>query len=388
VDLAPPGEDAARNGAESPSPPPPAEETPDGILLPPGTRHEPALGRLGHPVNRRTPFYIGLTGALGVAIAYLLVRAIADVAGVLLLIGLALFIAVGLNPAVEWLERKGRRRGVAVGLIVAAFLAFVAGFVAAAIPPTVHEVHDLVHNLPTYRHNLEQGKGWLGHIVTRLHLQSYVKRSEHLKIDFAGGFLGAGKLILSGVTGTVTVCVLTVYFLIALPGVKRLWLGVVPLSRRGRAELLTDEVFDRVGGFVLGNIITSIVTGVGTTIWLLAFGVPYAVLLGLFVAIIDLVPIVGSTVGGVVVSLVALVKGLPVAIATACFYVAYRFFEDYLLTPRVMRHTVRISPGTTIIAVLLGGALLGLAGALVAIPVAATVYLLLEEIVLPRANRT
>jgi predicted PurR-regulated permease PerM len=137
---------------------------------------------------------------------------------------------------------------------------------------------------------------------------------------------------------------------------------------------------------MLGNLLTSAAAGVGTYIWLTIFGVPYALLLAVFVALFDLIPMVGSTIAGIVVSLVALTRGFPIAIATAGFYVIYRFLEDYLLNPRVMKHTVKISPGLTIIATLIGGALLGLIGALIAIPVAATIHLLLEEVVLPRQN--
>ena len=138
---------------------------------------------------------------------------------------------------------------------------------------------------------------------------------------------------------------------------------------------------------MLGNLITSVVSGVGTYIWLTAFGVPYALLLSLLVALLDLIPMVGSTIAGVVVSLVALTKGVPVAIATAIFYIVYRFVEDYLLNPRVMKHTVKVSPGLTIIATLIGASLLGLVGALVAIPIAATIHLLIEEVAVPRQNQ-
>ena len=183
------------------------------------------------------------------------------------------------------------------------------------------------------------------------------------------------------------VVVLTVYFLVALPQVRRFWLRLMPRSRRLRAAALTDEVASRVGGFVLGNLLTSLVAGVGTTVWLAAWGVPYPLLLGLLVALLDLVPVVGSTIGGVIAALVALTRGFPIALATGAFYAFYRLFEDYLLTPRVMRHTVSISPGLTIIATLIGGVLLGLIGALIAIPVAAGVQLLLEEITFPKLDR-
>jgi predicted PurR-regulated permease PerM len=122
-------------------------------------------------------------------------------------------------------------------------------------------------------------------------------------------------------------------------------------------------------------------------VWLLIFGVPDALLLAILVALFDLIPMVGSTIAGVIVSLVALSKSIPIGIATLAFYIVYRYLEDYLLNPRVMKHTVRVSPGLTIIATLIGGTLLGLIGALVAIPVAATIQLLLEEVATPRQNQ-
>jgi predicted PurR-regulated permease PerM len=219
-----------------------------------------------------------------------------------------------------------------------------------------------------------------------LHLTSYLKGKSRVKIP-AGGILGAGKEVLSLGVATISIVALTIYFLIALPGVKRLWLSLMPRSRRPRASLLTDEVFSRIGGFMLGNLVTSVVSGVGTYVWLLIFGVPYALLLALVVALFDLIPMVGSTIAGIIVSLVALSKGVPVGIATAAFYIVYRYLEDYLLNPRVMKHTVKVTPGLTIIATLIGGSLLGLVGALVAIPVAATIHLLLDEVAIPRQNQ-
>jgi len=258
--------------------------------------------------------------------------------------------------------------------------------VLAAVAPLSHEIQTLVKNYPRYKATIAAGKGWAGHLAVELHLTSYLKGKAKLKIPI-GGVLGAGKLLLSLGVATISVVALTIYFLIALPGVKKLWLSLIPRSRRVRAELLTDEVFGRVGGFMLGNLVTSLISGVGTYIWLLVFGVPYALLLALVVALFDLIPLVGSTIAGVIVSLVALTKGLPVAIATVGFYVVYRYLEDYLLNPRVMKHTVKVTPGLTIIATLIGATLLGLIGALIAIPVAATIHLLLEEVAVPRQSQ-
>jgi predicted PurR-regulated permease PerM len=263
----------------------------------------------------------------------------------------------------------------------------IAGFVFAAVPPISHEVHGLITNYPRYKANLAAGKGWAGKLAVKLHLSRYLKGKSKLKLPVAGGVLGAGKVILSLGVATVSLVALTIYFLIALPGVTRLWLSLIPRSRRERVALLTAEVYGRVGGFMLGNLLTSVISGVGTYVWLLIFGVPYAILLALVVALFDLIPMVGSTIAGIMVSLVALSKGLPVGVATAAFYIVYRFVEDYLVNPRVMKHTVKVTPGLTIIATLIGGTLLGLVGALVAIPVAATIHLLLEEVAFPRQNQ-
>ncbi|HEX3795904.1 MAG TPA: AI-2E family transporter [Acidimicrobiales bacterium] len=369
------------------------EELAPGVLvLPPGTERnreesEEYLGVLGRPFDRRSPFFIGLFGAFGVAIAYVIARGIADVASVLVIIGVALFLAIGLNPILQVFVSRGLSRGAAAGIVTLGFVLIIAVFVVVAVPPISHEINALVTNYPRYKRELISGKGWAGHLAVKLHLTSYLKGTKKLKLPIASGALGAGKEILSIGIGTISLVVLTIYFLVALPGVTKLWLSLIPTSRRERVRLLTDEVFDRVGGFMLGNLLTSLVAGVGTYVWLSIFGIPYALLLALFVALFDLIPMVGSTIAGIGVSLVALTKGFPIAIATAAFYVVYRFLEDYLLNPRVMKHTVKISPGLTIIATLVGGALLGLIGALIAIPVAATIHLLLEEVAVPRQNK-
>jgi predicted PurR-regulated permease PerM len=367
-------------------------KAPDVLILPPSVAEElsetdESLGTLGRPFDRRTPFFVGLTGALGVAVAYLVVRGIVDVSSVLVIIGMALFIAIGLSPILEFLISRGLARYIAVGIVTFGFLAVIAGFLVAAVPLISHEVSDLVTNYPRYRADLLAGKGWAGKLVVKFHLTGYLKGGSRLQLPLTDGVLGPGKLVLSFAVATISVVALTIYFLIALPGVKNLWLSLIPRSRRERVRLLTDEVFGRVGGFMLGNLLTSLVSGIGTFVWLVALGVPYSLLLALFVAIFDLIPLVGSTIAGIVVSLVALTRGFEIAVATAVFYVVYRFLEDYLLNPRVMKHTVKVTPGLTIIATLIGGTLLGLIGALIAIPVAATTQLLLEEIAFPRQDQ-
>jgi predicted PurR-regulated permease PerM len=367
-------------------------QEPDVLILPPAVERELAqtdesLGTLGRPLDRRNPFFIGLTGAMGVGVAYLIFRALSDVTSVLVIVGVALFIAIGLNPIIEFLLSRAVPRGVAVAVVTLGFLLVVVAFVVVVVPPIAHEIDVLIHNYPRYKANLIAGRGWAGRLTHKLHLTGYLNGRSKLKLPVANGLLGAGRILLSVGVATVSIVALTIYFLIALPGVKRLWLSLIARSRRERVGLLTDEVFSRVGGYMLGNLLTSVISAIGTYIWLVIFGVPYALLLALVVGVFDLIPMVGSTIAGVIVSLVALTKGLPIGIATACFYIAYRFLEDYLLNPRVMKHTVKVTPGLTIIATLIGGSLLGIIGALIAVPIAATIQLLLQEVVFPRQSQ-
>jgi predicted PurR-regulated permease PerM len=161
---------------------------------------------------------------------------------------------------------------------------------------------------------------------------------------------------------------------------------MVPHTRRPRAILIGDEISAKVGAYVLGNVLISVITGVATFIWLLAFGVPYPLLLAIFVAVLDLVPIVGSTIAGVVVAAVALTVSPLVCIVTIVFFIVLRLVEDYLLVPRIIGRVMKVPGLITVVAVLVGSALLGIVGALVAIPIAAALQLLTQEVLYPRLD--
>lgn len=347
--------------------------------------HSVELGERGARFNPDHPFVIAFFATLGVGVALGLLLGLRALREIIVVMGLALFIAVGLDPAVRLLNRWLPRWLSVLVVALTAFLLF-AGFMAAVIPPLSSQATQFAHRLPGYLKSLERHNGLLGRLNARYHIIQDVQKkvsSGSVVSSVASSALGVGKVVAKSVTEGILVIVLTLYFLAALPRVKRTAYRLTPASRRQRVELITEEILRRVGGFVLGNLTTSVIAGLGTFAWLTILGVPYPLLLALFVAFFDLVPIVGSSIAGLIVSLVALAKSIPVAVATLAFYVIYRFVEDYLLTPRVMSRTVEVSGLVTVVAVLVGGSLLGIVGALVAIPVAAAIQLVFQQVAAP-----
>jgi predicted PurR-regulated permease PerM len=367
---------------------------PDDPVLDTGARRIEAqvdddnpFGRPGKPMGTRGPFRVAFTAALGVALAALLVDSVIIARQVLILILIAAFLAVGLDPAVRWLVRHRLKRSLAVLVIVMAALGLFGGFVAAVVPPIATQSTQLVKKAPDYVQRLDKNPT-IKRLDNRYHFVQTLKAKARkgISINALGGLFGVSKAILGIVASTLTVVILTIYFLANMPGIKRTMYRMVPRSRRARVGLLADEILNRVGGYVLGNLFTSFVAGVTTLIWLEALHVPYAVALSLFVAITDLIPLIGATIGAIGVTGVALFQGIPTGIATFAYYMAYQQFENYVLQPRVMKKTVDVAPVVTIVAALLGAALLGILGALIAVPIAAGIQLVLTEVAFPRQD--
>jgi predicted PurR-regulated permease PerM len=352
-----------------------------------GVDDDNPFGVPGRRLSRRSPFVIGFTGGLGVLLAYVVGLTIADTREVLVLILVAAFLAVGLDPVVTWLTEHGLSRNQAVLTVAVLVLLAVAGFVAAVAPPITSQTTQLVHEAPSYVQRLDHNPT-IRHFDNRYHVVEKVQERARkgLDINALGGAFGVGRAILSAVASVFTVVILTLYFLANLPGIKRIIYRGVPRTRRARVGLLTDEMLARVGGYVLGNLATSVVAGTTAFVWLLAWGVPYPIALALFVAATDLIPLIGATIGAIVVTAVALFHGLPAGIATIVFFICYQQFENYVLQPRVMRRTVDVPPLLTILAALVGASLLGILGALIAVPFAAAIQLLVTEVLYPRQD--
>lgn len=343
---------------------------------------EHPMGVPGLPLSDQSPLRIGFSAGIGFLLAGSLGAAIIFASRVLVLILVAAIIAAGLEPIVDWLCRHGLRRGVAVAVVAVTLIGLFGAFLAQVVPLMTSEASHLIHQLPTFLHDLQKKNTLLGRLNLKYHLEAQAKKLTTAKL--AGGALHVGGIVISAVASVLIVLVLVVYFLADFPTLKRALYRMVPRPRRPRVGLIGDEILSRIGGYVLGNVLTSIAAIILNFILLRILGVPYALVLSIVVGLADLVPLFGSLIGGFVVALVAFASvSLTAALITVAFHLVYRAFEDYILNPRVMRHTVQVKPVVTIVAVLLGGSLLGLAGAMIAVPMAAAIQLLLTEVVFP-----
>ena len=348
------------------------------------------FGRPGRPLSTRSPFRIAFTAALGVATAYGLVMAVIAVQSVLVLLLTSAFLAIGLNPAVEALGRRGLRRGVAVGVVLLGVLLFFTGFGFAVVPPVVDQAQAIVDDAPGYV-QLLQDNDRIASLDERFGLldraQELLDDPEGIGLSAAGGVLGVGKVVFGAFFSALTVLVVTLYFLANLPAMKAGAYRLVPRSRRARVGLLTDEILARVGGYVAGAVSIATLSAGLTYLLLTVLGIDYALALAMVVFLTGLVPLIGATLGAVVVVTVALFSSVQAGVVLAVWFLVYQQVENYVLYPRVMQRSVDVSPAATVVAVLIGGALLGVLGALLAIPIAAAVQLVVNEVVAPRQDR-
>jgi predicted PurR-regulated permease PerM len=352
---------------------------------------EQPFGRPGRPMSGRSPFRLAFSASLGVALAYALVQSVLAVRSVLILLLIAAFLAIGLNPAVAAMERRGIRRGLAVGIVLLGVLLFFAGFALAVVPPIVDQVDQFLENAPGYITDL-QSNSRIADLDARYQVldraRDLVDRPEEIGGRVFGGVLGVGKVVFSAFFSTITVLIVTLYFLANLPAMQARAYRLVPRSRRARVGLLTDEILARVGSYVAGALGIGTLAGVSTFVLLSVLGVRYPLALSMVVALTALIPLVGATIGAVLVTTVALFSSVTAALVCVVFYLVYQQVENYVIYPRVMKRSVDVSPAATVVAVLIGGSLLGVLGALLAIPLAAAVQLVLAEVVEPRQDAT
>lgn len=341
------------------------------------------FGVPGRPVSRTSAFYRGFVGTLGVLAALALGLALREIDSVITLVIVSAFLAVGLNPIVELMIRHGVRRRWAVAIVAIGGLVAVALIMAVLVGAVRDQVASFVDDVPHLIDDLRSHKT-IRHLDEKYHLLSNLQtklQSPDLFENVFGGVFEFGVSVLGALLNAVIIYVMTVYFLAALPQMKRAAYSLVPASRRQRVGHLGDEILRRVGGYVVGAVLVALCAGTLTYILLWCVGLGhYALPLALFVAVLDLVPLVGSVTGAGVVCVVGLATSLHVGIACLIFYLIYEPLEGYVIYPRVMRSSVDVPEIVTIVAVLVGGALAGIVGALLALPIAAAVLLLVREV--------
>ncbi len=347
-----------------------AEATADGLTSP-----DHPLGPLGAPLDRRSAFVRGAAATAGVVVILALAELIYLARDEIVLMGLALFIALGIEPVVSWLVVHRWPRWLGITAVTALGIAAVAAFADLVGPVLAAQTAQA----PAYLEAVQNQHTLIGRLNARVGLQQYL--DGHV-------LLTAGRAVFGALGSAVVVFVLALYFVADAPRVRRTVYRFVPASRRPRAILLGDTIARRVGGYVLGNVLVSVIAGLLSLVVLLLLRVPYPFLLATVVALLDLIPVVGSITAGILVSLVAFTVSTSTGWAVVGFFVLYRFLEDYLIFPAVVGRVVKVPALLTLVAVLLGAALYGVVGVLIAIPIAATVHLLLQEIGFPRLDRT
>lgn len=352
------------------------------------------FGISGDPLNRNHPFYFGFLAAAGAITALTLMRALASASQVFVLIIISLFFAMGLNPAVAALQNKGLSRKQAVAAIILSLLLFIALFIIIVIPPLVKQVNSFISSAPALVDSLRQNAsiaklndqyGFIDTLDSKL--QEWIKNGKLVTSAF-GGVLGVGKTVISGTISTLTIVVLTLYFIASLPNVTEMAYRLVPASRRQRVSRLSDAIIGRVGAFVGSQVIVAILAGMFVLVLSLILGLPYSAALGMIVLFCGLIPLVGHFLGISIVTIVALTQSPKTALIAFLSYVIYVQVENYLITPRIMKKSLSIPGLVTIVAALLGTSLLGLVGGILAVPIAAAILLILDEVVYPNAAKS
>jgi len=373
---------------------PRAQPRPRFLLPPEAELSEPdRAGRLEPTASAvRHPIYFGFMGTVGVGLALLVYFILSNVGQLLGWIAAALFIALGLEPVVRWLARKGLPRPAGIVAVVMVFGILLVGFIAVLIPTIVAQTTQIVANIPRYTTEFLNSAFFQSidrqfQVRARIEdeVAKFLANSEAVTGIF-GGVLGVGTAVVNGLFGALIVLVLTLYFLASLPALKMWAYRLAPRSKRQRVQMLAEEITDSVGSYVIGQACVAVINATVAFIAMTIAHVPFTALLTFVVALLAFIPLVGGLIAGIVVSLVALTVGWQTAVLFAVLYFTYLQIEAYFVSPRIMQRAVAVPGAVAVIAVIAGGSLMGVLGALMAIPAAAAVMLLLKEVFITRQD--
>ena len=331
---------------------------------------------------------------LGLVIAvWALLRIISIARHIIVWFLIALFLSLAINPLVEWLQRRGvRSRGLASGSAFLLVLLVIVLIGALFIPTAVRNTNNFVDAVPGYVDDITKGRGRLGFLETKYHVVEKVREQiqnggARRLLGLSGTAVAITKGVINIVVGIVTVAFLTFFMLLEGPQwIDRLF-GLLPPESQPRWRKVGHDIYRTVGGYVTGNLAISLIAGTLTTIVLLLTGVPFAVALGLLVAILDLIPLAGATIAAILIGTVAFLHSVFAGIVVVVFFILYQQFENHLLQPLVYGRTVQLSPLVVLIAVLVGAEIAGILGALAAIPVAGAIQVILVDYLRARRER-
>ncbi|GAA1998292.1 AI-2E family transporter [Microbacterium ulmi] len=365
------------------------DPAPDEVAAPAG--EAPASHTMWANVNH--PFALGLFLTLGGLVAFALGVAFTNLSTVVIYIVFALFAALGLDPVVRWLEARGVKRAWGIVIVYTAFAVVLVAVLWLIIPTVVRQIAQFITDLPQMIADFEQTAfyGWLegmlgDPIELLLHeIQQFFSNPANIAA-IGGGFLQVGATIATTISGLIIILVLSLYFLASLPIMKQSFNRLAPARTRAKVAGMTDQITDSIGGYLMGMVILAFCNSIVTLILFLALRLPFPPLMAVVAFSLTLIPLVGSVLFWIVASVVALFANPLSALIFAILYLIYMQLEAYVLTPRVMNRTISVPGALVVIGALVGGTLLGLLGALVAIPVTASILLIIKQVVIPRQD--
>lgn len=340
-------------------------------------------------IARINPFMFGLLGALGVLVALMLGGILNQLATVLVYIGVAIFLALGLDPIVSFIERK-LPRPAAVAIVVSAVVLAFAGIILAIVPILVEQISNLIEDGPQMVKDI-MASSWFQDLNDQFGstfedaangVLAFLQDPGNLA-DIGGGVFAVGAGIAGGFTGVTIVLILTLYFMASLRSIKRVAARFVPAYQRDTFSGILEDVSGAVGRYVMGQASLALINGVLSLIVLSIIGAPVPALLALVAFVGSMIPLVGTLSASIIISLVCLIDGPVTALIAAGYYLVYMQIEAYVLSPRIMNKAVAVPGALVVIAAVAGGALGGILGALVAIPVAASIIIIVQKVVFP-----
>lgn len=309
--------------------------------------------------------------------AVIALQLFATLQGIVLVIVASFVLAIGFQPAIEWFERRGVRRGLGLAVVLMAFLIGIGGLLALALPLIFSQLGELVEQLPSFLERIQQEEGVMARLAAMIDIQGITEDAASdpsTTLGVLGTIAGFGFNFL-------TVVVVTPYFAMAMPAIKRWVVRLLRPRHREDFVYVVNQTTDHMANFIVGNLVISLFAGVVTYVGLRLIGVPYALALAAWVAITDLVPVFGALLGAAGVAAVAFFSGTGPLVASLLLLIVYQQVENWVIAPRVMNRAVDLSPAAVIIALMVGGSIAGLAGALLALPLAALAKILVEEFI-------